>query len=278
MVSANIGNDAALDAALLDITTWEVPKESFVGQVVSARIKLSDDKYNAATEHRPALPRPIRQLELNIKRFDARYLLKDGTFADVIVYGGCDLEKFDRKTQTIVPPKKTRSKEMAIIGAWTQLVGPLAPNPERLVGLNVKCDRYREYEIAPGRNGQPPFTAKNVTLPVEVLPPTYVYAGEVQTIEVKREDSIDAAAVATSAELNSTTASMASVEDAAQAIGEFLRGKHLSFATVNALNEPDFPASARREPFISAFASGTIFDTLKSHGVVMTADAEGYLS
>lgn len=271
----------AFDETLLDLNTWEEPKEEMYGEVISARLKWSDEKYNAATEYRVALPRPIQQFELNIKRYDARYLLKDGTFADVTVYAGWDLEKFNRKTGVIERPKKTRSKEMLQQGAWAKLVGALVPNPERLIGMKVKLERFREKEIAPASTpGGQPFTAKNVVLPVEILPPTFVYTGEVRTIEVKREDSIENAAVVSAAAVNGQGTAFASVEDAAAKIAEFLRGKNESAASVTALNDPAFPTDARREPFISAFAMGpqAVVDTLAKAGVQVSIGADGFFA
>lgn len=279
MVDAATGTGQAFDATLLDLNTWEEPKEAFPVEVVSCRFKWSDDKYNAATEYRGALPRPIQQWELNLKRLDARYLLKDGTFADVTVYAGVDLEKYNRKTGAIEKPKKNRSKEMLVIDTWTKLVGALVPNPERLVGTKLMVERFREKEIAPGRAGQQPFTAKNVTLPTQVLPPTYVYTGDVQTIEVKREDSIADAQVAGASAVNGQGASMVSIEDAAAKIADFLRGKNESAASVAALSDAAFPADARREPFISAFATGAqaVIDVLNANGASIAVGADGFI-
>jgi hypothetical protein len=283
MSDVDVTNQGAdFDTSLLDLSTWEVPKEIFPGEVVEAGLRWSSPEYNAATENRPAFPyrgpgygpegNSIQQLVLNIKRLDAVYVLPDGAEAPVIVYAGVDLERYDRKTGQIVRPTKTRSKAMIVLSGWTRVVGPLVPNPERLKGMKLEFERYREYDL--GNN----FTAKNVVLPVKALDPTFTYTGEVLRIKVTREDSIENAEVISALNANGPASTLAPIGEAAAAIAGFLRGRSADSLNAAILSDPNFPASARREPFISAFASGTVLKVLAENGVSLTVSDDGFIS
>ena len=259
--------EADFDLKLLDPGSWEEPKEIVPVKVIRSRFRWSSPEYNKATSFRQAFPYrgagkgpngdSIQQWDFQLERFDAKYKLPDGTFAPVIIYAGVDLEKMDNKTGVLKGIAKTRGKEQFIISAWTKLVGSLVPDPSKLEGLMFNVERYREKEIAPG------FFAKNVVVPVEALPPTFVYSGDVQFFDAKRE--------ATDAGVNgaaSTIVSAVSKEDAAKAIASFLaaQGIDKAKADVSVLGHPDFPQDARIEPFLTAIATGNLAATLGTFG------------
>jgi hypothetical protein len=265
---------SGIDLSLLDPQSWEEPKETFPVEVVVSEIRWSDPRYNQATPFRPAFPyrgpgygpegNSIQQWDLRLKRLDAVYVLQDGTEAPVILYSTCDLEKFDPRTGTFRPLRRGPGKEQMIIEAWTRIVGPLvaAPGPARLVGYKVMVERYREKQITPD------FRAKNVILPVELLPPDYQYTGQLTKIAVRSEENVAAASGAETG-IPSAVAAAATSSDpiaAASALQAFLLKHNLDANTVTEaiLEFPDFPNEARVEPFISLIRQGNLGKVLGS--------------
>ena len=274
-----------LNQSLLLPGSWEEPKEEFPAKIVVFEVRWSDPKYNGATEFRVAFPmrkhtqadgsvvehNSIQQLDIQLQRLDAVYVhedgspftLKDGTTAPtapVIVYGGVDLEKFDAKQGIVRPLKKTHGKEQFVIKGWTEKYGALFPDTGRLVGQNVMITRYREKEF----NGYP---AKNVVVPKDLLPPTYVYTGEVQKFKASKD--VNDAAVATAASAGLTAGPALSKEEAAKKIGAFLQAQGITNPGPEALGLAGFPVDARVEPFISAFAMGNGAAVLAENGVTL---------
>lgn len=272
--------DAAFNLSLLDPAALEEPKETIPVLVVSSRLRWSDPKYNAATTFRQKFPYrgpgygpegdSIQQWHLELKRLDAVYYHEDGSpfpveggpavqTVPVIMYAGIDLEKMD-KNGVVKGIMKTRGKEPFTLGAWTKVAGSLVPDPSVIEGKMFMVQRFREKEIAPG------FFAKNVVIPIEVLPPTFVYTGEVLRFKANRETSDGAVADAVS---GSASAAGISKEDAAKLIAEFLDAKGIDRATadVDVLGLADFPPAARIEPFLTAAAMGSLDATLTEFGV-----------
>lgn len=257
--------------SLLDPSSWEEPKELIPVKVVQCGLRWSDEKYNAATEFRAALPKPIQQLVLNVERLDAIYFHEDGSHffgtdgkdlgetIPVPMYAGVDLQKMDKKG-VIKNIMKTRGKEQFVVTGWVKVVGALVPNPERLIGMMLTVERYREKEIASG------FFAKNVIIPVEILSPTYQFTGTVQRFKASERGASDGA-IASAANAGLTNTAGISKEMAAGQIRAFLNSlPEGSEIDVTTLGHPNFPAQARIEPFTSAFANDTVEETLTQFG------------
>lgn len=251
------------NVSALDPATWEEPKELIPVEIVKSEYRWSDAKYNAATAFRAALPRPIQQWNLELKRLDAEFALLDGTRADVIMYAGADLEKL-QKDGTLAKIMRTRGKENYVVSAWTQHVGVanLVPDPSKIVGMKLMVARYREKDIT--GNG---FFAKNVIVPVETLAPTYTYTGDKHIFQQKRQDDVNDADVASAASAGFAGTASVSKDDAARLIADFLAANGVTDLDSSVLGHPNFPAEARIEPFISAFAGGSARETLAGFGV-----------
>jgi len=271
-------SEAAFNMSLLDPNALEEPKESFPALVKVSTLRWSDARYNAATSFRQAFPfrgaghgpegNSIQQWDLQLERLDAVYYHEDGSpfqsktggaatqTVPVIVYAGIDLEKMD-KNGVVKGIQKTRGKEPFVLGAWSKVAGALVPDPSVLVGKMFMVDRFREKEISPT------FFAKNIVIPTEVLSPTYTFTGTVLRFKAGREETSDGA-------VSTAVASGGAVDKgaAASAIVTFLAAKNIDAnkADVTILGLPDFPASARIEPFLTAIATGKLADTLASFG------------
>ena len=271
--------DAGFNLSLLDPSSYEEPKELIPCRIVTSQFRWSAPEYNKASEFRAAFPNrgngpdgcSIQQWDLQLERLDAVFVHEDGsTFVDndgkdlgleipVKIYAGVDLEKMDKKTGVVHPLAKTRGKEPMVVNAWTKMYGSLVPDPSKLEGQFVMVERYREKEIAPN------FFAKNVTLPAEQLPPTYVYDGEVQKFKAK----VEGAGTSDGAVQQGAASAQGGISssDAAQLIVTFLKENQLTAESVDVavLGHPNFPADARVEPFTTAFATGTLTKVLKTN-------------
>lgn len=253
------------NVSALDPSTWEEPKELIPVVVVKSEYRWSDAKYNGATAFRAALPRPIQQWNLELERLDAEFALLDGTRAPVIMYAGADLEKL-QKDGTLQKIMRTRGKENFVVGAWTQHVGVanLVPDPGKIIGMKLVVARYREKDIT--GNG---FFAKNVIVPVETLTPTYTYMGDKRVFTQTRPNDVNEGDVQSAAAAGFGGAPSISKEEAAAKIGSFLSANSITDLDSAVLGHPDFPAEARIEPFISAFATGSALETLAGFGVAV---------
>ena len=251
------------NVSALDPSTWEEPKELIPIVVVKSEYRWSDAKYNAATSFRAALPRPIQQWNLELERLDAEFALLDGSRAAVIIYAGSDLEKL-QKDGTLTKIMRTRGKENYIVGAWTQHFGvaALVPDPSTIVGVKLMVARYREKDIT--GNG---FFAKNVTVPVETLAPTYTFTGEKLVFQQQRDSNVNDSDVQSAAAAGIIVNGGVSKDEAAELIGAFIRDNDVTEFDTGVFGHPAFPVVARIEPFISAFATGNARETLAGFGV-----------
>ena len=269
---------AGFNLSLLDPSSYEEPKEIIPVKVLKSTFRWSDEKYNEGSEFRSAFPQrgeaggplgnSIQQWDLQLERLDAIFVHEDGShfFATdgtdqgaeipVIMYAGVDLEKMDKKSGVVHPLAKARGKEPMVVNAWTKLIGSLVPDPRKIEGMFLMVENYREKEIAAG------FFAKNVVLPIEQLPPTFVYGGDVQRFKAKlREDGTSDGAVQGGGQAASGGTD---VSAAAKAIEEFLSANQLTpdGIDVAVLGHPNFPAEARIEPFTTAIATGKLAEAL----------------
>ena len=270
---------AGFNLSLLDPSSYEEPKEIIPVKVLKSTFRWSDEKYNEGSEFRSAFPQrgeaggplgnSIQQWDLQLERLDAIFVHEDGShfFATdgtdqgaeipVIMYAGVDLEKMDKKTNVVHGLAKSRGKEPMVVNAWTKLIGSLVPNPEKIEGMFLMVENYREKEIASG------YFAKNVVLPIEQLPPTFSYEGEVQRFKarVRDDDLTSDGAIQSGGQLASGSSDVAA---AAKAIEEFLSENQLTPESidVSVLGHPNFPADARIEPFTTAIATGNLKEAL----------------
>ena len=255
--------EQGFDVSLLDPTTWKEPVEVIPVICRVSKLRWSDAKYNAATEFRPALPRPIQQWDFQLERLDAKYALLDGTEAPVTIYAGVDLEKLVKHkdgSSELRTVMKGRGKEQLVITSWTKGAGSLVPDPSRLEGIMFEINFYRQKELAPG------FFAKNVALFVKTLLPTFVFNGEVQVFKQSaRADGtgIDDTEVATASAMNGASIDPA---EAAALIAAFIRDNGITALDTTALGHPAFPEGCRIDPFVTAFANETVAETLASFG------------
>lgn len=264
----------------IDPAGWDEPKEEFPGEVTVSVFRLCDEKYMAPTEFRAALPRAIWQWDLRVKRLDAVYQLFDGSRADVIRYGGYDLERLNNNkaadlarqglplTEAIEPVNLRSNKEAMISNAWkgafpTQLGAVIPTDPESarvLEGCKAQFEFYPSKRV--GRN-----VAKNVLLPITALPPDYSFTGNQQVFIVPRrnEDSDGTTASV------SVPSAVVSAEVAIEQLPTFLNGQNRSNvpAIMNAL-----PPSLRNGDVVNGLVSGTLFDKLATDGKI-TIDASG---
>jgi hypothetical protein len=281
----NVSPEAAFNLGLMNPEALEEPKETFPVKVLRSRLRWSSPEYNAANSFRQAFPHrgpgygpegnSIQQWALVLERQDAVYYHEDGSpfevrdadnkptgqtaqTVPVIVYAGIDLEKMD-KNGVIKGIMKTRGKEPYVLGAWTKSAGSLTPDASVIEGRFFTVERFREKEIAPG------FFAKNIVVPVAVLPPTFTYTGEVQRFKANREANDASVGEAVAAGASASV----SKEAAAAAIASFLAEKGIDpgSADVTVLGLPDFPKEARIEPFMTAAATGNLAATLAGFGV-----------
>ncbi len=265
--------------SLLDPSSYEEPKEIIPVKVVKSAFRWSDEKYNGGSEFRNAFPQrgeaggplgnSIQQWDLQLERQDAIFVHEDGShfFAQdgtdqgaeipVIMYAGVDLEKMDKKSGIVHPLAKARGKEPMVVNAWTKLIGSLVPNPDKIEGMFLMVESFREKEIAAG------FFAKNVVLPIETLGPAFSFTGEVQRFRAKVRDT-DGGTTDGAVQGGAAPTGGTDVAAAAASINEFLDANKLTAESVDVaiLGHPQFPADARIEPFTTAIATGELAKAL----------------
>ncbi len=273
------GIPAGFNLSLLDPNSYEEPKELVPVEVIKSAFRWSAEEYNKGSEFRAAFPQrgtaggplgnSIQQWDLQLKRLDAVFYHEDGSHffgqegtdqgaeIPVIMYAGVDLEKMDKKTSIVHPLAKTRGKEPMVVNAWTKLVGALIPNPEKIEGTFLQVESFREKEMGGG------FFAKNVVLPIEILPPTFTFTGEMQRFKAKVRVEGDTADGDVQGGGSAPTAG-GDVKAAAEAIIEFLSANSLTAESVDVavLGHPNFPAASRIEPFTTACATGELAKAL----------------
>lgn len=245
----------AFDQTLLDPTTWKEPVEYIPIEITKSELAWSDEKYNAATEFRPALPRPIAQWKFELSRLDAKYALLDGSEAPVIIYAGVDLETFKKNSQTkqyeLGTIMKGRGKPQTVVQGWTAKVGNIASDPGRLVGQKWRIAYYRSKQVGNSAD----FAMQNVALPHQPLTPDYKFEGDVRVFEQKRkDDGAEGGEQASASAFGGGEAKDPSA--AASEIAAFIRANGIETLDSTVLGNPAFPTGCRIEPFVSAFVAG----------------------
>jgi hypothetical protein len=200
-----------------------------------------------------------------VKRLDAVYQLPDGSRAEVVRYGGYDLERWNQRTGEIEPINLRSNKEALIGGAWVQVYGTIEP-PESLVGKMGMFELYPSKRI--GKN-----VAKNVLIPLApAFDPSYTYTGEVQVFTVTREQQGSVTEDSATASVNGAVANagVVALDEAAvlAALPSFLDGKSRNDAAgiINAL-----PKELRHGNIVNGIINGTVFDQLVAAGSIAIA-------
>jgi hypothetical protein len=171
----------------IDPATWEDPKQTFPGEIITSEFRLATEEYRAETEYRPAIAEDLPQWDLRIKRLDAVRVELDGSHADVVYYGGIDMVRHNARVNEgrggLVPISSRYPKEWEITNAHKKVFGTVQP-PAVLVGKLAMFDFYQTKAYGT-------VTAKRVLLPVSVLPPDWTFDGE-RIVFTARERDEDA--------------------------------------------------------------------------------------
>ena len=249
---------------------WVEPFETWPAEVIVSAYRECDEKYMVATEFRPALERPVWQWDLRVRRLDARFQLLDGSSADVVKYGGYDLERYNGRSGQIETINLRSNKEALISNAWIKAFTTIEP-PEVLVGKKAMFEFYPSKRV--GRN-----VAKNILIPVLALAPDYVFPGEVE-IFVQKTPLDEGAAIggsstgATEAPAITTTEVLRTAE-AISALVPFLNG--VNRATIASI-VPSLPANVRTGEVLQGLIDGSIVTQLSNEGRI-TVDAAGLIT
>ena len=250
----------------IDPASWEDPKQSFPGEIVTSEFRMASDKYREATQFRPAITEPLPQWNLIVKRLDATRQKLDASYGDVIYYGGVDMKRFSARANDgkggLVPLSSGYPKEWEITNCYKKTFGTVQP-PTVLVGKKAMFDFYatRSYGSV---------SARRILLPASILPPDYAFVGEkVVFIEREREDGDKAEAVTSP---NGAT-DLLSEADAMELIPSLLVGQRAD--DIAALIEV-LPQNARLPNILTAVATGDLLKQLEAEGK-LTIDATGLI-
>lgn len=251
----------------IDPSTWVEPKQTFPGKIIVSRVRWSDEKYNQATEFRPALPRAVAQWDVRVQCLDRMYLLPDGSQAEVVRYGGVDLEKWSSRDEAIVPIHAGFAKETFVTAEWKRVFGTTEP-PESLVG------KFAEFEFyAAKRMGGRGRIAKNILVPTAVLTPDYTFTGDVELIQVTREQEARDGE-GTGAEAPTDTEAQLSDEETTRVLVDFLVGRNVAGDNAAAGLIGALPTTLRTQAVLGGIASGDLVKELVDQNRI-TVGADG---
>lgn len=248
----------------IDPRGWIEPKETFPGEVIVSCYRECDPKYMEPNPFRAtALPRPVWQWDLRVKRLDAVYQLLDGSRAEVVRYGGYDLERWNNRTGEIEAVNLRSNKEQQIGNAWVSLYVTVEP-PESLLGKKAMFDFYPSKRVSKNN------VAKNILLPISVLPPDWTFTGDVQVFVVSR----DAAEVGATADAARDGASAAPIPQATNILSEDEAFARLP-SILDGLNRTDvagiinkLPTEMRHSTILNGIINGDVFSRLQADGTI----------
>ena len=270
----------------IDPSTWSEPVIKFPGLVVRSTYRWCDEKYldvrlttigqqaNRTREYleaslKEANPQGealIPQWDLRVKRLDEGGILSDGSLVDFIRYGGYDLVTWDQRESKFGPVRLNQGKAAFISNEWKRVAGSVHP-PENLEGKMFNFDFW------PTKRFGGSMPAKNVLIPTAILPPTYVFAGEVRLVTIPDREADTGAAGATeeAPTLVGTPATITDYEALAKLIYEVLPGRNAKDAAgiMQAL-----PPELRITSILMGVSSGEILKTLEAQGKI-TIDTDG---
>jgi hypothetical protein len=245
----------------IDPATWEDPKQTFPGEIITSEFRLATEEYRAETEYRPAITEDLPQWDLRIKRLDAIRVELDGSHSDVIYYGGIDMVRYNARTNDgrggLVPISSRYPKEWDITNAHKKLFGTVQP-PEVLIGKLAMFDFFQTRAYGT-------VTAKRVLLPASVLPPDWTFDGEkiVFTARERDEDApVDSGAGAPSTD---GSASLLPEVEALALIPAAINGQK---ATDVAGIIAAIPQNARLPNVVNGIATQELLEELKTQGKI----------
>jgi len=242
----------------VDPATWVDPKETFPGIIEVSRKRWASDEYKKETEFRPAITDPLPQWDIRVRRLDAELVLPDGSKVPAIRYGGIDLKKYSAREQALVPISSRFPKEYWIANEWKRVFGKIEPT-ETLEG------KYAMFDFYPSKSFGGSMPARNVLVPVSVLPPDYQYTGEVRLITVRERAETEGATEATTP---SATEPELSADEAQTALLPYLVGKNR--------NDPasiitSLPPELRLAGILTSLATGDLIKDLQAAGTIEVA-------
>ncbi len=242
----------------IDPSSWKEPVQEFPGLVVESQYRLAPDSYKKATEFRPAIEDDLPQWSLRIKRLDAIFVTPEGGEADAIRYGGIDLRKWSPSQGMLVDINPNFAKEHYIVTEWKRIVKDIEP-PTILEGSMFMFNFW-----ANKRFGN--MTSRNVTVPTSILPPEYVYAGEVQRIQLTARDD----------EAETTTGKTMDLEAATNAVVEALPGLKVGDAQGILAAIPEDARAVNA--VVSGIVTGDLIDDLIDSGRIGKNDEGVFVS
>ena len=257
----------------IDPDTWKEPVQVFPGIVRQSTYRWGSPEYfekfverlerdqHLSREHieaslaalNPGGEKMIPQWNVVVERLDAKFLLPDGSQAPANRYGGIDLVKFSNRDNTFVPINPQYKKETFITASWKKVAGAIHP-PEQLEGKMFTFNFWESKRFG----GTMP--ARNVLVPTEVLPPTYVFTGEVSLIQVNREQTPGEAAVPTAGPV--VVDQTAAVD---RLVAEVLPGKSTTDAAGILMA---LPPELRLPELQSGLADGSLIQQLAAEGKI----------
>ena len=251
----------------IDPATWTDPKQTFPGTIEVSTYRWASDDYRKATEFRPAITDPVPQWDVRVRRLDAKLVLPDGQQADAIRYGGIDLKKWSNADEALVKISSRFAKEWFIVNQWKSVFGKIEP-PDLLVGRKAMFDFF------PSKGFGGPIPARNVLVPVTVLPPEYEYTGDVRLIVVRERAEAGAEAAGTpegqAAEAPGGAASLVLDDEEAKnrLVNEFLPGQNRNrLADIIQVLPPEL----RGQRILGELATGALIDELVAAGRIQVA-------
>ena len=264
MTVEGVGTRPPQGVPSIDPRGWIEPKETFPGVVIVSEYRECDPKYMEPNQFRTvALPRAVWQWDLRVERLDAVYQLPDGSQAAVVRYGGYDLERWNNRTGEIEAVNLRSNKEQQIGNAWVSLYGTVEP-PETLLGKKAMFEFYPSKRVSKNN------VAKNILLPISVLPPDWTFTGEKQVFVVSR----DAAKTGATPDAARDGASAAPIPTAVSALTEEEAFARLP-SVLNGLNRTDvagiinkLPAEMRHGSILNGIISGDVFTRLQADGTI----------
>lgn len=263
----------ALDGVSMDQSNWIEPKSQFPVRVEVSRYRLASDEYRAANKFRQAITEPLPQWDLRMVRLDARGRSKQtGEEFPLVKYGGYDLKKFDQESGKLVPLTKRNRKEAFINEHWTNManqMGVRMADPTVFEGKAFMVDFYRAKSFGG------PTPAKNVTVPVQLLPDDYVYQGDIQIIEIDTSNRDGSGAGGS--DIQPATTNQLGQEEAFKKLAELLNGRNLSSegAVPTFLNE--LPQELRLPSITAGLVTKTLLPELEQKGFI-TVGADGTIA
>lgn len=250
----------------IDPATWEDPKQSFPGEIVTSEFRMASDKYREETEFRPAITEDLPQWNLVVRRLDAIRQELDGSHGDVIYYGGVDLKRYNARTNDgrggLVPLSSRYPKEWFITTAYKDVFGTVHP-PDVLTGKKATFDYYPTKAFGT-------VTARRILVPAIVLAPDFEFTGDKHIFIAREREDENPATEGTDTPTTGGTTDLLSEADAMALLPALFVGqKSNDVAGLIGV----IPQNARLPVILNAVATGDLVKQLQADGK-LTIDTE----